>query len=214
MKPRAIVFDMDGVLLDSERAWHKVLPAFRLKIGLPNIPPEVEEQTYGLPMSVEHAILVEHTQLKLTLDEFIAAYDYFAQDVYTQAPLAAKLPQTLKSLKAKDIKLAVVTASVESWYKLFITRLGYNPFDYVVPLADRRDLRQKPSPDGYLETMKALGVTPAETYVIEDSNRGIAGGKASGAYVVASHEFISPEYQQIGFDTQIQKLEELPALLQ
>jgi HAD superfamily hydrolase (TIGR01509 family) len=209
MKIKAILFDMDGVLLDSERAWQKVMPNFRHRIGIENIPEEIEKQSYGISMATEHKLFQEQLGLKLTLQEFIDAYDFYATDIYPKVTLARELEKTLSYLKSHDIKLGIVTASVNIWVDLFKSRLSENYFDFILSLADSENLKQKPSPDGYQFAMKHFSVKPENTLVIEDSNRGIQAGKASGAITLASSEFIDPTYIQKEYDFKITTLLEI-----
>jgi HAD superfamily hydrolase (TIGR01509 family) len=213
MKIKAILFDMDGVLIDSERAWQKVMPDFRHKIGIENIPEEIEKQSYGISMATEHKLFQEHLGLKLTLQEFIEAYDFYATDIYPNVTLAKELEKTLSELKSLDIKLAIVTASVNIWVDLFKSRLSESYFDFILSLADSENLKQKPSPDGYQFAMKHFSIDPENTLVIEDSNRGIQAGKSSGAITLASSEFIDSTYTQKGYDFKIANLLEIQKYL-
>jgi len=170
---------------------------------------EIEKQSYGISMATEHKLFQEQLGLKLTLQEFIEAYDLYATDIYPKVTLANKLEETISKLKSLDIKLAIVTASVNIWVDLFKTRLNENYFDFILSLADSENLKQKPSPDGYLFAMKHFSVEPENTLVIEDSNRGIQAGKASGATTLASSEFIDESYIQKGYDFKISNLTEI-----
>jgi len=73
----------------------------------------------------------------------------------------------------------LTSTSRGKWIKLALKKLNFkkNDFDYILSLNDRKDLRPKPYPDGYIETMKVLDTTPKSTIVLEDSNSGIKSAK-------------------------------------
>ncbi|MCC7303865.1 HAD family phosphatase [bacterium] len=208
---KAILFDMDGVLLDSERVWRKYEKETFSAVGIEELPENLKKKIYGISMKDEFALLKGTIKLNVTYEEYVSNYDKFSRRVYSESALAANLENVLQTLKNKGLKLAIVSASLQPWIELALKRLQKSDyFDLAISLADTPGLRQKPEPDGYLRAMEILCATPKETLVIEDSNRGLKSGRASGAVTIATSEFIdSAVYKQEGYDEKIEKLEDL-----
>lgn len=211
---KAVLFDMDGVLLDSERIWRTYSDDFWADCGITKLPDELTGTIYGISMSEEHKILTDAGLLHMTLEEYVAQYDTYAERVYSKAALAQNLSQMLTQLQQKGLRLAIVTSSISPWIELLLTRLPQQKyFEHTLSVADMPDLRPKPAPDGYNYLVKLMGLAAEQVIAVEDSNRGIKAAKAAGIYTVASAEFIDESYNQEGFDQKIEKLEELITLL-
>lgn len=207
---QAILFDMDGVLLDSERVWRKYTPQFWTDCGVKELPQIVSEQVYGISMSEEYEIVQKHIGISMTLEEYVAAYDKYSLRVYTEARIALDLEKTLTNLKSRGLKLAIVTSSLGSWVNLFTNRLSKSDyFDIKLSIADTSGLNPKPSPAGYLHALEKLGIKAENAIAVEDSNRGIKSARAASLFTVASSEFIDSTYDQAGYDSQILFLKNL-----
>lgn len=205
---------MDGVLLDSERVWRKYGEETFRAVGITEIPENIRKQIYGISMKDEYTLLKTAVNIQVSLEEYIANYDRFSAKVYTESALAVNLEGLLQKLKERELRLAIISASLKPWIDLALNRLQRQDyFEQVISIADTPDLKQKPEPDGYLRAMEILGLAPTEVVVVEDSNRGIQSGKASGAFTIATEEFIDDSYQQVGFDTKIKRLEDVLELI-
>lgn len=211
---KAVLFDMDGVLLDSERIWRTYSDDFWMDCGITKLPDELMGTIYGISMSEEHKILTDAGLLHMNLEEYVQQYDTYAERVYSKAALAQNLSQMLTQLQQKGLRLAIVTSSISPWIELLLTRLPQQKyFEHTLSVADMPDLRPKPALDGYNYLVKLMGLAAEQVIAVEDSNRGIKAAKAAGIYTVASAEFIDESYNQEGFDQKIEKLEELITLL-
>lgn len=207
---KAIFFDMDGVLLDSERVWRDEYgDAFWNDIGVKELPPALSEQIYGISMHDEHAILQREIGLSLTLDEYIAKYDKYSDLVYSSAKLAENLEETLSHCKETGLYIAIVTSSVGNWVEKVLRRLSKDYFDLVVAVPDHPELKPKPQPDPYLYTLQRSGFRANQVIAVEDSNRGIQAAVTAGIYTIASAEFVNEEYKQKGYDARISFLKSI-----
>lgn len=211
---KAVLFDMDGVLLDSERQWRKYETESFLAVGIAELTPEIRKLIYGISMQQEYDLIKRSIGISVTYEQYVANYDRFSQRVYSESKLAENLEETLTSLKSMGLKLAIVSASLQPWIELTLNRLvGKDYFDTTISIADTSGLQPKPAPDGYLKAMELLEVSPTECIVIEDSNRGIKSGNAAGAATIATKEFINDDYQQEGYDTQVDYLKQILSII-
>ena len=172
---RALLFDMDGVLVDSTPAVARVWTAWAAKFGLD--PDEVVRQAHGRPSIA-------------TIRELLPDADHVAED---QAVEKAEiedvidivaLPGTKQLLQALPLdSFAVVTSATRALAVVRIQAAGLPVPKHLITSNDIT--RGKPDPEPYLRGAAALGVPPADCLVIEDAPAGIRSGKAAGARVLA-----------------------------
>jgi HAD superfamily hydrolase (TIGR01509 family) len=180
---RGVLFDLDGVLADSERiqwaAYRRVLADFGVDVGIEEYRlqfiatgngPEYACRTYRLP--------VTPAELKARKGPI-----YLALIAEQVAPRAGAR-EALERLRATH-RLAVATNSTRTEVDLVLGRLGMR--DRLHAVVAREDYVQaKPAPDAYLAAAAALGLTPAECVVVEDTQRGAQAGVAAGMRVIAA----------------------------
>lgn len=196
---KAFIFDVDGVLIDCEPAWRKFEEDYfsaqfgkeiYKKIGL----------TVGLSMQqvYKKAIL---SGAQIEEKQFEEGFFKTAPHIYATSPIPKGIDALGKMLLQHGFLLAVVSQSPKEWIDILVNRLTFKEnIKRAISLNGRHDLRQKPSPDGYIETMKILDSTPKTTIILEDSNSGIAAAKAARAYVIGFQGNLIPGYKQTGAD--------------
>ncbi len=182
---RAVLFDMDGVLIDA-REWHfqalnEVLEIFGYEISR-----EMHETRYdGLSTLKKLNMLTEEQGLPTHLHQMI---NRIKQDKTLRIAAQKCYPNVshqvlIGKLKSQGIKIGLVTNSVRLTTEFMLTYARL--IDLMDVIITNEDVElPKPNPEGYLEAMKKLGAIPSETVVIEDSQYGIAAAKASGANVI------------------------------
>lgn len=185
MQFKAVLFDFDGVLVDTEwaiyDAWHRT---FR-EHGHP-LPLEVYNQCIGSDFNTWSP--------KTHLEELTgASFDWHALDSKRQETIERDLAgegpmhgvvELLETLGTLGIPRAVVSSSSPHWVDGWLERLNLRKhFDQVVRRGDAP--RIKPAPDLYLEAAKRLGLDPAGCLVIEDSLNGVKAAIAAGMPVWA-----------------------------
>jgi HAD superfamily hydrolase (TIGR01509 family) len=202
---KAFIFDMDGVLIDSETVWQKRDTGFFGK----EVNEQIQDQLLGSTVQTIYKLACAHG-LVMPEDEFYRRYDELAISVYAEAKLTAGLDQLLETLEALEFKIGLVSSSPRLWIDYVLARIGNREvFDYILSISDSPQLRSKPAPDGYIRAMNMLGSTPEQTIVLEDSNNGIAAAKASGAFVIGLREHVAPAYTAKGADKYVQNLAQL-----
>ena len=192
---KAVIFDMDGVLIDTEKHWVQLEDAFLENLLGKEVAAKLGNTT-GISIQNIYKKAVELGHIGSQKD-FEDAFDVKAQEIYRKADISAGTVDLIEKLLEHNFKIGIVSASPLSWIQIFLDRVPFgNSFDIIISLHERSDLSHKPHPDGYNAAMKNLGVLPSETHILEDSNPGIAAAKASGAYVIALEEHLVPGYMQ------------------
>ncbi len=213
MATKAFIFDMDGVLVDSEGAWIPHQKKFSNSLfGI-----EIYEKigsTIGLSIDTIYERAALHG-FSLSKQDYYKIYDNQAKIIYAEANPTKDITQLLQYLKNNGYKIGLVSASRSVWIQLMMNKLGIEDyFDFILSLNDRPDLKPKPHPDGYLTALREMGTSSEDTIILEDSNPGIASAKASGAYTIAFKEHLVPNYAQVGADANVRNVKQLLELLE
>jgi beta-phosphoglucomutase len=182
---KAVLFDMDGVLIDA-REWHYEALNEVLRIFGYEITRAMHEDRFdGLSTSKKLEMLTKEVGLPRHIHEMI---NRIKQDRTLRIAASNCFPNIahqvlISKLKKKGFKVGVVTNSIRQTTEFMLTYAGL--FELLDVVVTNQDIdKPKPHPDGYQFAMQKLDVLPSETIVVEDSPYGIAAGKASGAKVV------------------------------
>ena len=172
---RALLFDMDGVLVDSTPAVARVWTVWANRFGLN--PAEVVRQAHGRPSIA-------------TIRELLPSADHLAENqAIEKAEIedledVIALPGTIQLLGALPAdRFAVVTSASRALALVRLRAAGFAIPKHLVTSSDIQ--RGKPDPEPYLRGAQILGFSPANCIVIEDAPAGIQSGKAAGSRVIA-----------------------------
>jgi HAD superfamily hydrolase (TIGR01509 family) len=212
---RAVIFDLDGLLLDSESAWDGGRRALVAEHGL-DWPDGATEAMMGMS-SPEWSRYV-HEQLRVPLDppeisERVVAHvlDTYAERLpllpgaeAAVERIAARWPLALASSSNKEVIERVMATS--GWEHVFRTWVSSEEVE-----------RGKPAPDVFLEAARRIGVDPGDAAGVEDSHNGIVAARAAGLRVIAipNHEFPPGDEALAAADVVLGSLDELtPAAIE
>ena len=183
---RAILFDMDGVLVDSEPLFLSAINRLLVQEGVePVSVQENEEFLIGTTIGETWRQLKIRRPLPLPVEDYINRYDDIVRQVM-QEELEPQpgVRELLAACNARSLPKAVASSSLHMWVDLKLNAIGLTgAFDAVLGGDDVT--RGKPEPDIYIKAAESLGVPPAECIAIEDSPIGISAAVASGAYTIA-----------------------------
>lgn len=178
--PAAVLWDMDGTLIDTEPYW---LAAETALVEAHGGEWTVADWSslIGSSMSVAAAVL-QARGVRLGVEEIAAALNGSVRAaVEAEVPWQTGALETIQALHAAGVPQALVTSSFEVLAAPFAATVGL--FDVVVA-GDHVD-EPKPHPEPYLTAARLLGVAPEDCVAVEDSRSGLASAVASGARVVA-----------------------------
>lgn len=186
---RAVLFDMDGTLVQTEEYWGEAMSELADRLG-GRMSAEARAATVGTSMRTSMRVL--HADLGVVRGEADLLADARWVESRTGELMAAGIPwrpgaaDLLQAVSAAGLGSALVTTTPRAIADIVLRSiradLGLDPFDVTV-CGDEVPAR-KPDPAPYLQAMAALGVDPGGCVVIEDSVVGIASGLASGAAVL------------------------------
>lgn len=183
---KAIIFDLDGVLVDATQ-WHYEALNDALKLFGYEIPVEEHLTTYnGLPTNEKLKIMSERKNLPQGLHEIIKIMKrkFTDERVINLCKPSHEKQIMLVNLKNKGYKLACCS-NAQKYSVLNMLKCAQidNYFDYII--GNDEGFKPKPSPDIYLAALKTIKVKPAEAVIVEDAVHGIEAAKSSGAKVIA-----------------------------
>lgn len=180
MNYQAVIFDMDGVLIDSELYWNEEGKNFFEKRGI-LFTPDLKSRLVGHSMRENMEWVKQKFGFSESVEELCEERVRSTDHIYVQA--AGIMPgaeELIRALRATGIKTAIASGSFSYRIGKIVERFGWqNYFDALVSTDDVEAVG-KPNPRIYLHTAKELGVTPAECVVLEDSVNGVRAAKAAG----------------------------------
>ena len=212
MRPDAVIFDMDGVLVDSEPFGFEALRRVMARYGLP-YGEEENAEFLGRTTLDSCQILRERHRLPEAAETLADWYVEGMLEQIARGPIPmAGVPEVLRRIRAAGYRMALASSAEVRVIDANLTALGLRPlFDAVV--SGTQVARGKPAPDGFLAAAERLGAPPATCLVVEDSRNGLLAAKAAGmrcAVVPCAHT----RHQDFGeCDHRLAALPDLLALL-
>ncbi|NEA30788.1 HAD family phosphatase [Streptomyces sp. SID13031] len=190
MTLQAVLWDMDGTLVDSEPVWVRVQIAVLAELGATWT---AEDSMTLVGSDLADALKVWMAQLPAgTIESDELAERIYGEVVRTLKEGVVLRPgalELLTGLKAAGIPCALVSASYRLMIETVLSHLPPDLFDVIVAGDEVRN--GKPHPEPYLTAAAELGVDPADCVVIEDSPGGTRSGTAAGAFVVAVPQWVT-----------------------
>ena len=169
---KALICDMDGTLIDSEILWRKAEQVWMLNLGIPVAEARVLQKDY-LGASVEDviAILKQHYPLEASVSELIIDLEDRVCILLEHVQALDGVAALLNEAQQQGIALALYTNSSKRIMNASLATQTWTKYFSHMLCAD--DVNQaKPHPEGYLKAAQALGVSPQDCLVLEDSPTG------------------------------------------
>ncbi|MEY8357190.1 HAD family phosphatase [Lachnospiraceae bacterium 54-53] len=182
---RAVIFDMDGVLIDSEIFYLDHMYE-KLKLLYPQIRRDALFAVVGSTTKRTMEIVSDVIGEAVDSDAFKKLYGGLWTDCRPDYPsiLRRDVPALLKELRSRGYLLALASSTSRAGIEEVLTSCGLtDQFDYVVSGEEFKE--SKPNPEIYLHTAAALGYAPKDCLVVEDSTYGIMAGHHAGMTVAA-----------------------------
>ncbi len=206
---RALLFDFDGLLLDTESpshaAWRELYDEFGHEF-----PQSEWLATIGTLSHFNPLAHLSDLGAIFDADELAERRRRRKHQLCDAEHLRPGIADYLAEAERRNLKTAIVTSGPRDWIDRHLTRLGLDSrFDTIV-CADRDHERAKPSPTLYLEALETLGVSAEEAIALEDSPNGVRAAKAAGIFCVAVPNPITRELDLAEADLVVETLENLP----
>jgi HAD superfamily hydrolase (TIGR01509 family) len=180
---RAVIFDMDGTLTDSEPAFHAAVNDILARYGK-HVPIEEYGRFIGMETPPMWTQMIELQALPATLNEILEAYEPVLMARLCQPrPALPGARDLIVALRERDVPIALCTASYKRWVEVILPAAGLDGLFDVLSTCDMVT-KTKPQPEPYLLAAEKLGVPPAECVVIEDSTNGLTSALSAGMHVV------------------------------
>ncbi|PKP58030.1 MAG: haloacid dehalogenase [Candidatus Altiarchaeales archaeon HGW-Altiarchaeales-1] len=212
MKIKAVIFDMDGVIVDSERYFPVLEKNWFLSL-VGKWTEEGQANITGRSASDIYKVLKEQYGLKIAQNLFLKQYDEIAKDVYeNKCELTQNFLNVADNLREKNLKIALVSSSPYSWIEMMLKRFKIrNKFDVILS-ADELNGKGKPSPAIYLHSAKILNLNPENCIVIEDSKNGVVSAKSANMFCIGFRNGINENQDLSMADKVIYDLGEILSL--
>ena len=194
---KAVLFDMDGILYDSERFYLEGNFELLRNLGYTGEQSALLEGV-GADMDAIYRLYLDLLDNRIDLTELKAAINayYAVHPIPYKELMFPKVKETVEALKAEGYLLACCSSSPYDAVVSSLQAMGIaSCFSFVE--SGERLKETKPAPDIYLQALAALQLKPAECVVYEDSDVGIAAGKNAGLFVIAreDHRFGQKQVQ-------------------
>ncbi|MEO8210513.1 MAG: HAD family phosphatase [bacterium] len=181
MSDKVIIFDMDGVLIDSEPVYLEMNKKLFVEFGI-----EMDDENYkalvGLPSLPMWTMLRKKYNLKNEVSDFIDLEKRRMHEILDSEKISKPIEgvnDLIKLLKEKNYKLSVASSSAKANINYVLEKLNLTQyFDFVI--SGEEVINGKPAPDIFLRVAHNFNLGPERCYVIEDSANGIMGANSAG----------------------------------
>ena len=186
----AVIFDLDGSLVDSMWMWKAIDIEYLGRFGIP-LPEDLQSKIEGMSFSETAVYFKEHFHIPDSLEKIKNDWNRMAWDKYEkEVPLKPGIPEFLEGCSKNGIRLGIATSNSRQLVENIVS--VHKLRDYFSCIMTGCDVAHgKPSPDIYLAVADALKVDPKRCLVFEDIIPGIQAGKNAGMKVCAVEDAYS-----------------------
>ncbi|AZH24125.1 HAD family hydrolase [Haloplanus aerogenes] len=178
----AVLFDMDGVIVDTEDFWRAREREVILPAAVPDDPPE-QDEIRGINYRETYDYLADNYEVVLSREEFLDLYESAAEDLYESADLMPGFEDLLADLRERGCGIAIVSSSPREWIERVVERFDLD-VDVLLSTEDV-DGPGKPAPDVYAIAAERVGAAPENCVAVEDSPNGVRAATRAGILTIA-----------------------------
>lgn len=191
----AVIFDLDGTLVDSMWMWKSIDIEYLAKFGL-EFPEDLQKSIEGMSFSETAVYFKKRFNIPDSLDQIKSDWNRMAWDKYmNEVPLKKGVREFLEYLKDKQIPAGIATSNSRELAELVLNK--HNISQYFTSIRTSCEVEKgKPSPDIYLQVAKDLGVQPEKCLVFEDVIQGVMAGKNANMKVCAVYDDYSKKDEE------------------
>lgn len=192
---KAIIFDLDGTLVDSMWMWKAIDIEYLGRFGYA-CPPDLQKVIEGMSFTETAVYFKKRFALTDSIEKIKADWVEMSIDKYRkEVPLKEGVKEFLDLARERGIKLGIATSNGREMVDAVLTSLGISGYFSNITIGCEV-AAGKPAPDIYLYVAKRLGVKPEECLVFEDVPAGITAGRAAGMTVIAVEDGFSREMRK------------------
>lgn len=189
---KAVIFDVDGTLVDSMWIWKDVDIEFLGKRGIP-LPERLQTDIEGMSYSETAIYFKARFNLTESLEEIKEEWRLMAEDYYKRhIKLKSGAKEFLKLLNDKGITIGIATSNSRELVDYMLTNHGIRQYFSDIRTSCEVD-KGKPHPDVYLKVAEDMGIEPCHCLVFEDTVSGVMAAKSAGMKVFAMADEVSLE---------------------
>jgi HAD superfamily hydrolase (TIGR01509 family) len=210
----AVIFDLDGVLADSETWWSQIDAKLLAEYGV-TYHGELHQNVIGVSYRIVVEFYKKAFDLSVPTEEMMRRRGEIATEFFAnRIGLFPEVKELLEQLRLMKLRLAVATSSVSASARPFLDRHQLTEFFEVIVTGEEVE-HGKPAPDIYLCAAEHLGIVADACLVVEDALPGVAAAKAAKMRVAAipDRRFVDPRQYEKKADYVLGSLEELPELI-
>ena len=188
---QAVVFDMDGLLIDSEAIYLRSSVDAAKALGF-HLSHDLYKSVVGLPMKDGEGIIRKGMGADFPFDEFNhKMHELLEIEFARHVPLKTGVEELLAHLAERDLPVAVATSTSPKRAESHLAHAGIRSyFSTIVTSADVS--RGKPDPEPYLLATKGLGVDPKRCLALEDSHNGVRSAHGAGLQTIMIPDMLAP----------------------
>src|SRR5690242_17358860 len=187
----AVLFDMDGLLIDSEAVYIEAYHDAAGEIGV-EIPMTLCHAMVGVPRRECEDMIQEHYGPQFDVESFQTCFRRHAERRFeVHVPVKPGVPELLAFLGARGLPLAVATSARAETVERNLGRAGLRGHFKAIAARDHV-ARAKPHPDVYLEAARRLGAAPERCVAFDDSNVGLTAAHAAGTMAFMVPDILQP----------------------
>lgn len=181
---QAVFFDMDGVVVDSERYWVELEEGEIFPAAVADATVTADE-TADMNYREIYDYLADRYEMAVGKDEWVRLFDEAAEELYGErASLMEGFPDLLEDLHDRGVRVGLVSSSPIDWIEAALERFDLREEFELIVSADELPVAGKPEPDVYLHAAEELGVAPRDCIVVEDSANGARAANDAGMCTV------------------------------
>jgi HAD superfamily hydrolase (TIGR01509 family) len=210
----AIIFDLDGLLADSEPWWNQIDAKLLAEYGV-TYRGEYHQNVLGVSYRLAVEFYKKAFGLSMPTEEMMRRRGEIATEFFAnRVGLFPHVKEVLEELRQMKLHLAVATSSVSVSARPFLDRHHLTEFFEVIVTGEEVE-HGKPAPDIYLRAAAKLGIPADACLVVEDALPGVAAAKAANMRVAAIPDtrFVNPREYEKKADYLLSSLKELPSLV-
>ncbi|MFA9491921.1 MAG: HAD family hydrolase [Anaerolineales bacterium] len=208
MRIQAIIFDFDGLIVDTEtptyQVWKEAFERYALELPLTVWSDCIGKGDEDNPLRY----LEESIGELVDREKFVAAIDVRRVDRVSDAPPLPGVVETIRAAHERGYRLAIASSSPHGWVDPQLDRLGVTQFFESI-LCEEDVAETKPSPELFLLTLDRLQIMPEEAIVLEDSPNGVTAAKRANLFTIVVPNLITKQLDVDGADMRLESLADL-----